>query len=220
MIRIHKQGIKPISITLLFVILLNIVFFAYVSKNMIANIILNVSSIYLIGMVVQFFKNPKREIVENENFILSPADGKIVAIEEIEETEYFNDKRIQVSVFMSIYNVHSNKFTSTGKVKYTKYHKGKFLLAKHPKSSELNERNTVVVENTKGHEILTRQIAGAVARRIICDVKANNTARQGKEYGFIKFGSRVDIILPLDAKIKVKLNQKVQASRTVIADLF
>ncbi len=220
MIRLHKQGIKPISITLLFTILLNIVFFVYISKNMVANIILNFGSLYLIVMVVQFFKNPKREIIENENFILSPADGKIVAIEEINETEYFNDKRIQVSIFMSIYNVHANKFTSTGKVKYIKYHKGKFLLAKHPKSSELNERNTVVVETTKGHEILTRQIAGAVARRIICEVKPDDTAQQGKEFGFIKFGSRVDIILPLNAKIKVKLYEKVQGSRTVIADLF
>ncbi len=220
MIRIHKQGIKPISLTLVFLIIVNVIVYISISINIIVFSIINIMSLMVFTMVTRFFRNPKREVVENPYFILAPADGKIVAIEEIEENEYFKEKRIQISIFMSIYNVHSNKLTSSGKIKYTKYHKGDFLLAKHPKSSVKNERNTVVVETNSGHEILTRQIAGAVARRIICNVKENDIVKQGDEFGFIKFGSRVDIILPLEAKIKVKLQQKVQGSRTVIADLY
>lgn len=217
--KIHKLGILPIAITLVLVVGVNVAFYSFVTQNLIINSVLQVGSVVLLTLVVRFFRNPKRAVVENPYFVLSPAYGKIVVIEETTENEYFKDRRLQVSIFMSIHNVHSNKFPLSGKVSYVKYHKGEFLLAKNPKSSEKNERNTVVVKTEKGQEILARQIAGAVARRIICYAKEGDRAKQGDEFGFIKFGSRVDLFLPLDAKIKVKLGDKVQAARSVIADL-
>jgi len=168
-------------------------------------------------LALWFFRSPLRPVFPDENSILCPADGKIVVIEKTFEKEYFKDERWQVSVFMSPLNVHVNRYPINGLVTYLKYHPGKYLVAWHPKSSELNERASVVIKNSKGQEILVRQIAGAVARRIVTYAKEGLQIRQGEELGFIKFGSRADIFLPLDADIQVTLNQKVKGNVDVIA---
>lgn len=165
-------------------------------------------------LIVQFFRIPKRICTFGPNELFCPADGKVVVIEEVEETEYFNDRRIQISIFMSPLNVHANYFPLSGIVKYVKYHKGLFLVAWHPKSSTDNERSTVVVEHSSGKEVLFRQVAGALARRICFYAKEGQTATTGEEFGFIKFGSRVDIYLPIGTKIDVQIGQKVQAKLT------
>jgi len=166
---------------------------------------------------ISFFRVPKREININENHILSSADGTVVTIEEVDETEYFNDRRIMISVFMSPFNIHVNWYPFKGKVVYTKYHKGKFLVAYNPKSSVDNERNSIVLEKEPGKAVLIRQIAGIMARRIISSSKKGDMVNQGDEFGIIRFGSRVDFFLPVDAKVNVKIGQKVQAQKTVIA---
>jgi phosphatidylserine decarboxylase len=173
------------------------------------------STFFSVG--IQFFRNPKRIINKNFNDILAPVDGKVVAIEEVEEKEYFKDKRIQVSIFMSPTNVHITRYPSSGVIKYSKYHPGKYLVAWHPKSSEENERTTVVIHTPKFGDILYRQIAGAMARRIINYAEIGENVQQGEDSGFIKFGSRVDVLLPLDSAITVKLNQKVVGAQTCIA---
>lgn len=179
-------------------------------------------SILLIGffiLVVQFFRNPKRTIeIFDNNLVYAPADGKVVVIEEAVETEYFKDKRLQVSIFMNPLNVHVNRNPISGIVKYFKYHQGKYLVAWHPKSSTENERTTVVIRNND-REILLRQIAGAVAKRIIAYVKEGDVVTQGEDMGFIKFGSRVDLFLPLNTQIEVKLEEKVVGNKTVIGKL-
>jgi phosphatidylserine decarboxylase len=159
-------------------------------------------------------------MILSHEYIISPADGKVVVIEEVNETEYFNGRRIQVSIFMSPLNVHCNRYPCSGTVKYYKYHSGSYFVAWHPKSSEENERTTVVLENSKKQLILVRQIAGIMARRIICNANVGETVKQGHELGFIKFGSRVDVLLPTDAKIKIRLGQSVRAGKTVIAELL
>lgn len=169
--------------------------------------------------IVRFFRSPKRTLFIDESKIMCPADGKVVAIEEVFESEYFNDKRIQVSVFMSPNNVHINWAPISGKISYMKYHPGKYLVAWHPKSSTENERTTVVLENELGQKLLLRQIAGAMARRIVCYAKEGNDIRQGDEVGFIKFGSRVDLYLPIGSDINVQLNQKVKGKTTIIASI-
>jgi phosphatidylserine decarboxylase len=181
--------------------------------------LLSLGVIAVFYLIVQFFRIPKRTFTFNENDILCPADGKVVVIEEVEETEYFNDKRIQVSIFMSPLNVHANYFPISGLVKYARYHKGLFLVAWHPKSSTDNERSTVVVEHKNGSEVLFRQIAGALARRICYYAKEGQNAGTGEEFGFIKFGSRVDVFLPLGTQIDVKIGQKVQAKLTKLGQL-
>jgi phosphatidylserine decarboxylase len=168
-------------------------------------------------LVIQFFRIPSRSFTFTENDILCPADGKVVVIEEVEETEYFKDKRIQVSIFMSPLNVHANYFPIGGIVKYVKYHKGLFLVAWHPKSSTDNERTTVVVQHNNGKEVLFRQIAGAVARRICYYAKEGQEAETGQEFGFIKFGSRVDVFLPLGTAVNVKIGEDVKAKLTKLA---
>jgi phosphatidylserine decarboxylase len=168
----------------------------------------------MLYLVVQFFRIPKRTFSFTDSDILCPADGKVVVIEEVEETEYFKDRRIQVSIFMSPLNVHANYFPISGLVKYVKYHKGLFLVAWHPKSSTDNERSTVVVQHSSGQEVLFRQIAGAVARRICYYTKEGQMAETGQEFGFIKFGSRVDVFLPLGTKLDVKIDQDVKAKLT------
>ncbi|MEI6060008.1 MAG: phosphatidylserine decarboxylase family protein [Bacteroidota bacterium] len=170
-------------------------------------------------IVIRFFRMPYRELVEDADIVLCPADGTVVAIEEVFVDEFFNDKRTQVSVFMSPNNVHVNRYPVSGKIVYTNYWPGSFLVAWHPKSSTENERNTVVVEHTKYGPIMIRQIAGALARRIVCYSRTNERIEQGKELGFIKFGSRVDLFLPLGAVVKVKLEQKVKGGITAIAIL-
>lgn len=170
-------------------------------------------------LILQFFRNPKRHTRLNDAQVISPVDGKVVIIKEVKEPEYFNDKRLQVSIFMSPLNVHVTRYPVGGKVVFSKYHPGKYLVAWHPKSSEKNERTTIVVENPVFGKVLYRQIAGAVARRIVNYAKTKQTVVQGTDAGFIKFGSRVDLFLPLDTKIDIKLNQKVRGGETVIAKL-
>jgi len=173
----------------------------------------------LLYLIIQFFRIPKRTCVGQLQNIMCPADGKVVVIEEVEETEYFKDKRIQVSIFMSPLNVHANYYPISGQVSYTKYHPGLFLVAWHPKSSTDNERSTCVVKHQNGTEILFRQIAGALARRICYYAQTGDNAQQGAEFGFIKFGSRVDLFLPLGTKIDVQLGQKVKAKLTKLGTL-
>lgn len=205
----HKEGHKIIiySFFITFIISISSEFFLtndYFSK------ITQIFSLVIFCLVLQFFRNPKRKILKNENEILSPVDGKIVSIKKVYEKEYFKDDRILVSIFMSPFNIHVTRYPISGKILYSKYHPGKYLVAWHPKSSEKNERTTIVVENKKVGPILYRQIAGTVARRIVNYAKKNTNAIQGEDSGFIKFGSRVDLFLPLDSKIKVKMNQKVK----------
>ena len=172
---------------------------------------------FLIGVLLIFFRNPIRTITEfSDQIIFAPADGKVVAIEKTSESEYYKDDRIQVSIFMSPLNVHVNRNSISGEVAYQKYHKGKFLVAWHPKSSTENERNTVVIKNNSG-SVMLRQIAGALARRIVCYAKKGDKVLQGQDLGFIKFGSRVDLFLPLDAIIHVSMDQKVIGNKTQIA---
>jgi len=179
-------------------------------------------TVQLIGLIVmvailQFFRNPKRVAIKNFNEILSPVDGKVVVIEEVFEKEYFQEKRRQVSIFMSPTNVHVTRYPASGSITFSKYHAGKYLVAWHPKASEENERTTVVIKTPKFGEILYRQIAGAMARRIVNYAEKGESVQQGDDSGFIKFGSRVDLFLPLDCQINVKLNQKVKGAQTCIA---
>ena len=214
---IHKEGTPTIILTIIFIAILNGLFFFLNGSEIIKWIGYSVS-IFLLVTVLQFFRNPSRNISANDKHVLSPADGKVVVIEEIFENEYFHDKRLQVSVFMSPINVHVNRYPLNGKISYYKYHAGKYLVAWHPKSSAENERTTVVVKNESGKEILFRQIAGALARRIVFYGNENEVVKQGEQCGFIKFGSRVDILLPLGTKINVMLNDLVQGGTTVIAE--
>jgi phosphatidylserine decarboxylase len=168
-------------------------------------------------IILQFFRNPKRKTKIGENHIVAPVDGKVVVIEEVYEPEYFKDKRLQVSIFMSPLNVHVTRYALKGLVKFSKYHPGKYLVAWHPKASEENERTTVVIENSVFGEVLYRQIAGALARRIVNYAKKGMHVEQGTDAGFIKFGSRVDLFLPLDTKIDVELNDVVKGAESIIA---
>lgn len=181
--------------------------------------LLTLGELVMTYLIIQFFRVPKRTVNADINDIVCPADGKVVVIEEVEETEYFKDKRIQISIFMSPLNVHANWNPIKGIVKYVKYHPGLFLVAWHPKSSTDNERSTFVVEHENGKEVLFRQIAGAVARRICYYAKEGDKVDQGTEFGFIKFGSRIDLFLPLDAKVDIKIGDKVQGKITKIGSL-
>ena len=213
---IHREGDKIILVTLLILAGLNIGVQSLLGEtHIVGKIVLSISLIFFI-LIVQFFRNPFRNTVINENHVIAPADGKVVVIEEVEETEYFKDKRRQVSIFMSPVNVHVNRNPISGIVKYAKYHPGKYLVAWHPKSSTENERTTVVIETEAFGEILYRQIAGALARRIVNYAEEGQEVTQGDDAGFIKFGSRVDIYLPLGTKVDVKLQQKAVGNQTVI----
>ena len=216
---IHKEGYVTILIVVLALVLINVLYYHFFGNYKWPGYILQAGSVFLLVLVLQFFRNPDRKIVENEYVALSPADGEVVAIEEVEEPEYFKDKRIQVSIFMSVWNVHSNRWPVSGKVTYFRHHDGKYLLAAHPKSSTENEHTTIAVKTEKGVEIMFRQIAGFVARRIVAPVSENDTAKQGQQFGFIKFGSRVDMFFPLGTKIKVKLHDKVYGGLNIIADM-
>jgi phosphatidylserine decarboxylase len=215
--KFHKEGIPSLIITIIVIGVINFLTIHFFKTNHILLWLGYLLSGFLLITILQFFRSPTREITINENNIIAPADGKIVVIEEVMENEYYHDKRIQVSIFMSPTNVHVNRYPITGFVKYSKYHPGLFLVAWHPKSSTDNERTTIVVESIKGQTIMFRQIAGALARRIVNKAKTGKYAIQGEEFGFIKFGSRVDLLLPLNVKIKVKLDQKVKGRQTVIA---
>lgn len=219
MMKIHKEGRVFLLILFLIFTGLNIALFLLSVNSLWLNISL-VVTIFLFLFFLQFFRNPSRKIEVNEKQIIAPADGKVVVIEKTTESEYFKGKeRMQVSIFMSPLNVHVNRNPVTGLIKYFKYHPGKYLVAWHPKSSTENERTTVVYEIHKGVEILIRQIAGAAARRIKWYVKEGQSVIQGQEFGFIKFGSRVDLFLPLDAEIKVTKDQVTKGGQTVIAEL-
>ena len=213
--RIHREGIVIILIVLLLVTSLNLILYWFVNNSIIQSLLIIVSVIFFL-LVVWFFRNPSRPVIPDDSVILCPADGKVVVIGEVIEKEYFKDKRIQVSVFMSPLNVHVNRYPISGKVSYFRYHPGKYLVAWHPKSSELNERSTVVIRDAHGREILTRQIAGAIARRIVANPAEGQQVVQGDELGFIKFGSRVDLFLPPGTRIDVKVGDKVVGNRTVI----
>lgn len=203
---------------MIFLIIVNLLANTFIFTDWIRNTIL-VISILLFFLVIQFFRNPKRNTIANDVHVLAPVDGKVVVIEEVFESEYFKDERLMISVFMSPINVHVTRHPVSGKVKYSKYHPGKYLVAWHPKASEENERTTVVVENKKAGEILYRQIAGALAKRIVNYAKVGDDVIQGTDSGFIKFGSRVDVFLPLGTDINVKLNQKVKGGLTVLAEI-
>jgi phosphatidylserine decarboxylase len=212
---IHKEGMLTMAIVFAAIIVINYIVSA-LSHNVLIEVITALITIPVFLLIVWFFRDPSRPVVPDETAILCPADGKVVVIEKTVEKEYFKDERWQVSIFMSPLNVHVNRFPVSGRITYFNYHPGKYLVAWHPKSSELNERATVVMNNEKGKEILVRQIAGAVARRIVPYAKEGMLVKQGDELGFIKFGSRVDIFLPPDTDIKVSLNQKVKGNVDVI----
>ncbi|MBL4662240.1 MAG: phosphatidylserine decarboxylase family protein [Flavobacteriaceae bacterium] len=212
----HKEGHKIIIITFLIIAVCSILINEFVTLEWL-RILSLVTLIVFLVLILQFFRNPKREYSPNEDQILSPVDGKVVVIEEVFEKEYFNEKRLQISVFMSPLNVHITRYPSGGKVIFSKYHPGKYLVAWHPKASEENERTTVVVKSPSFGDILYRQIAGALARRIVNYAKEGQKVAQTGESGFIKFGSRVDVFLPLDAKVNVSLNQKVTGGVSILA---
>lgn len=212
----HREGYKIILISTLIVFISIIMLDKFLTIDWL-RITISYLIIILYILILQFFRNPKRNTNIDENHIISPVDGKVVVIEEVEETEYFKDKRIQISIFMSPLNVHVTRYPVSGKITYSKYHPGKYLVAWHPKSSTENERTTIVVNSKKIGEILYRQIAGAMAKRIVNYAKVNENVTQGNDAGFIKFGSRVDVFLPLNTKINVKLNQKVKGGEEVIA---
>lgn len=212
----HKEGSKIILVATVLVII-GVIFadkfvdFVWLKKG------IQILCLFFYVMILQFFRNPNRTIAENNYQVVAPVDGKVVVIEEVFEAEYFKDKRLQVSIFMSPINVHVTRYAVSGLVKYSKYHPGKFLVAWHPKASTENERTTVVIQNEVFGEILYRQIAGALAKRIVNYAQEGTQVIQGTDAGFIKFGSRVDLFLPLGTKIKVKLNDKAVGNKTVIA---
>lgn len=214
---IHREGYKTIAITALLFGLFNVVSFTFLSASLPwLAIALFLITLGLFLFIISFFRIPTRVLTINENQVICPADGKVVVIEEVTEVEYFKDKRIQVSIFMSPANVHVNRNPMSGEVVYNQYHRGKYLVAWHPKSSTENERWSVVTRNSHG-EILYKQIAGALAKRICNYTKVGQQVNQGDEYGFIKFGSRVDVLLPLTAKVQVQLNEAVKGGVTVLA---
>jgi phosphatidylserine decarboxylase len=216
---LHREGRATIMLTLVFLFILNGAIGHFFKETVwFQNIFIGLSIVFLV-IILQFFRNPSIKPTLGENLVVSPADGKVVVIEEVMETEYFNEKRLQVSVFMSPFNVHVNRNPITGVVKYFKYHPGKYLVAWHPKSSTENERTTTVIENANKVQILFRQIAGALAKRIVWYVKEGQPVQQAGEMGFIKFGSRVDVFLPLNANVKVELNQVVKGGRTILAEV-
>ena len=213
----HKEGHKIILITFGLCISLSLIANNFLEHNLLRSAIIIVLIVLLI-LILQFFRNPKRNFVRNESQVLSPVDGKVVVIEEVFEKEYFNEKRLQISVFMSPINVHVTRYPVSGKVVFSKYHPGKFLVAWHPKSSEENERTTIVVKSEVFGAVLHRQIAGALAKRIVNYAIEGENVNQTDDSGFIKFGSRVDVFLPLDSKVKVTLNQKVKGGISILAE--
>lgn len=216
--KFHKEGYASLLIVLVFSAIITFIAHYFFPTFAIAHWFAYALSGFLIITILQFFRSPKRVFTLGDNLIISPADGKVVVIEEAEEPEYFKGKRLQVSVFMSPINVHVNRYPIAGDVAFFKYHPGKFLAAWEPKSSTDNERTTVVVKHNSGKEVLFRQIAGALARRIVWYCKEGDKASQCGEMGFIKFGSRVDLFLPLDVKVKVKIGDVVKGSQTVLAE--
>lgn len=216
---IHKEGYKILFILLCVLAAINYAVWYYLPNEELVQQLGLLASLIIYLLVLQFFRNPRIRVQTNENQILAPADGKVVVIENTEEGEYFKNERKQISIFMSPLNVHVCRTPAAGLIKFFKYHAGKYLVAWHPKSSTENERTTMVIQLASGVEILVRQIAGAVARRIKWYVKEDQKINQGQEYGFIKFGSRLDVFLPVDAEINVNIGDVTKGGRTVIATL-
>ncbi|OAQ41730.1 phosphatidylserine decarboxylase [Pedobacter psychrophilus] len=216
---IHKEGYTSLALCILFIFITNAIIHYYLPDVTWFVWFWYAVSLFLFLTILQFFRSPTRLWSTDDRQIICPADGKVVVIEETEETEYFKDKRLQISVFMSPVNVHVNRNPISGIVKYFKYHPGKYLVAWDPKSSTENERTTTVVEGEKGYQILYRQIAGALARRIVWYVKEGDPVKQSEQFGFIKFGSRVDVFLPIGSQINVNLNEMVKGGMTVLATL-
>ncbi|MGB4654113.1 MAG: phosphatidylserine decarboxylase family protein [Bacteroidales bacterium] len=215
--KIHKEGKNIILISCAITVILVIATLYAPFLSTLPKILIIAFFVITEFLIIRFFRIPNRDLVNDDNLIISPADGTIVAIEKVFEKEFFNDTRLQISIFMSIYDVHANLYPVSGKIVYSKYHKGKYIVARHPKSSQLNEHYSVVVKNPAAGEILVKQIAGAVARRIVNYSEVNTEVKQGEQIGFIKFGSRVDLFLPSDTELKINLKQKVKAGITPIA---
>jgi phosphatidylserine decarboxylase len=216
--KIHRQGHKIIFIIFCVYSIILFIVFNYI-KNPVVSPVVSILFVFSFLFVIWFFRAPKRILRNDENLVYASADGKVVAIEEITEDEYFKDTRIQISIFMSPLNVHVNYYPVSGTIEYLKYHKGKYLVAWHPKSSTLNERATIVIKSVKNKNIMVRQIAGAVARRILTNAIEGESVKQGDELGFIRFGSRVDLVLPAGTKILTSINNKVKGKKTVIAEI-
>ena len=214
---IHKEGYKVLIFCFLILLLINVLVDIFIADKMIIKWGIGFCSIILFIFLLFFFRLASRDMEPDLGLIYAPADGKVVVIEETEEKEYFKDMRIQVSIFMSPFNMHSNRYPVSGHIKYVAYHAGQKMAAWHPKSSELNERSTIVIETISGVEILVRQVAGAVARRIVTYSKENQDVKQGDELGFIKFGSRVDIFLPIGTEIEIPILHQVRANKSIIA---
>ena len=212
----HKEG-HTIILIFLFAVIADILLLEYILDDGLIKLILQSVSILILLLILQFFRNPVRNTIINEKHIISPVDGKVVNIEKVYEKEYFKDERLQVSIFMSPFNVHVTRYPISGKVKFSKYHPGEYLVAWHPKSSEKNERTTIVLENEVIGEILYRQIAGALARRIVNYAEVGENVTQGKDAGFIKFGSRVDLFLPVDSILNIEINQHVKGGEDIIS---
>lgn len=216
---LHREGNTTISIAAILFLVLNAIGYKFLYANyFFLFIFLLIATTVVLGLILWFFRIPERKFTIDESAVIAPCDGKVVVIEEVQPDEYFSDKRMQVSIFMSPLNVHANYNPVAGKVVYNQYHKGKYLVAWHPKSSTENERHTNVYKTANGKEVLTKQIAGALAKRIVNYNETGKQVQQGSEMGFIKFGSRVDLLLPLDANIKVKLGDKTTGGVTVIAN--
>lgn len=216
---IHKEGYKILVFGFITLLILNIIVNIIWSDNSLVKWLFLFCSMMLYFFILFFFRLPSRDLEPDPGLVYAPADGKVVVIEETEENEYFKDTRLQISIFMSPFNVHSNRYPVSGRIKYVRYHPGNYMVAWHPKSSELNERSTIVIETKGGTEVLIRQIAGAVARRIVTYAKENQEVMQGDELGFIKFGSRVDIFLPVGTDVEVPILQQVRANKSILAKL-
>ncbi len=216
---IHKEGYKILAFGFITLLILNVIVNIIWSHNGLLKWSFLICSLMFYVFILFFFRLPTRYLEPDPDLVYAPADGKVVVIEETEEKEYFKDLRLQISIFMSPFNVHSNRYPVSGRIKYVGYHPGNYMVAWHPKSSELNERSTIVIETKGGTEILIRQIAGAVARRIVTYAKENQDVLQGDELGFIKFGSRVDIFLPLGTGVEIPILQQVRANKSILAKI-
>ena len=216
---IHREGYKIIAVGFIILLIINIIAGIMLPDKSFLKWMVLLLSLSLYVFILFFFRLPSRQLQPDPGLIYAQADGKVVVIEETVENEYFKDQRLQISIFMSPFNMHSNRYPVSGSVKQVYYHPGKYMVAWHPKSSELNERSSVVIETENGTEILVRQIAGAVARRIVTYAKPGQKVTQGGELGFIKFGSRVDVFLPLGTEIEVPILQQVKANKSIIAKI-
>lgn len=215
--KIHKEGIAIILGVLIVLMVFYVLVAHFTNGNTLYCNSVTITGVLFLSFILFFFRNPVRKISTDQSIVFAPADGKIIAIEEVFETEFLNRKCIKVSIFMSIWNIHVNRYPISGQITYTKYHPGKYLIAHLPKSSELNEHQTVVIEKPNGAKIMVKQIAGTVARRIVCYAKQGLYVKQGDDLGFIRFGSRVDIFIPLNAPVLIKMNEKVKGNKTMIS---